>query len=92
MFRNGLTPETSLSVRAGRILLDKKGNGQQTLYQTTAGPSIYRRVAAYSTGEEQADERDALLRQCTRYSSGLWLSVLGRGNRLSLLQRVQTAL
>jgi len=64
MFRNGLTPETSLNVRAGRILLDKKGNGQQTLYQTTVGSSMYRRVAAYTTGEEQAAERDALLRQC----------------------------
>ena len=69
MFRNGLTPETSLSVRAGRILPDKKGNGQQTLYQT-AGPSMYRRVAAYTTGEEQAAERDAVLRQCTGYCRG----------------------
>jgi hypothetical protein len=31
MLRNDLTPETSLSVRADRILLDKKGNGQQPL-------------------------------------------------------------
>jgi len=40
MFRNGLTPETPLSVRADRILLDKKENGLQALYPTAAGPAM----------------------------------------------------